>query len=141
MNKLAVSREIKIIDDIITEVNETDKINFIKGNQKYISNFYFDCTGFKRLLNKSKWKSYSDKLICNAFCFADRIWQKSILLFLIFFNYNNSLGLHMAKEHDTKEFKKHILICKSCKVDGNKQTEAALELKSALKEHFNEKYV
>ena len=65
LNKLAVSREIKIIDDIITEVNETDKINFIKGNQKYISNFYFDCTGFKRLLNKSKWKSYSDKLICN----------------------------------------------------------------------------
>jgi tryptophan halogenase len=63
--QLAIEREIHIIDDEITKINETNEINFIQGEKKYQADFYFDCTGFKRILNKSNWIGYSDKLICN----------------------------------------------------------------------------
>jgi len=63
--KLARERDIHVFDDHIVKINETEQINFIQGEKKYLADFYFDCTGFKRLLNKSDWKSYSHKLICN----------------------------------------------------------------------------
>ena len=62
---LALERNIIVIDDIIEQVKEEDKIISIKGNKEYFADFYFDCTGFRRLLNKSKWKSYSNRLILN----------------------------------------------------------------------------
>lgn len=46
----------------------------------------------------------------------------------------------MAKEHETNLFKKHIFICKKCKVNDRSMEDEALALKSSLKSHFNDKY-
>ncbi len=46
----------------------------------------------------------------------------------------------MAKEHETNLFKKHLFICKSCKVADKCMSDEAIELKAKLKSHFNEKY-
>lgn len=63
--------EIEIIDDLITDVSidVNDNITSIKGEkQNYVSDFYVDCSGFKRVLIEklgAKWKSYSKYLLTN----------------------------------------------------------------------------
>ena len=62
-------KNIKIIDDVIDEVKvRGKKIQYIKGKKKYKSDFYIDCTGFKRLLISklgAKWASYKENLPLN----------------------------------------------------------------------------
>jgi len=72
LKNLAISRNIKIFDDDIIDV-ELDENGFIYSvigeKQKYISDFYIDATGFKRILmNKLgvKWKSFNKYLKLNS---------------------------------------------------------------------------
>ena len=66
--KVCKERGIEIIDDEINDVilNENGEIDKLKGNKsEYKSDFYIDCTGFKRLLISkldAKWQSYSKYL-------------------------------------------------------------------------------
>lgn len=63
MENECIKRGIKIIDDKITSV-EYNKIGDVSSlNKKYKADFFVDCSGFKSLLNKSKWVSYSKMLI------------------------------------------------------------------------------
>tara|TARA_Y100000816_G_scaffold287343_1_gene269891 strand:- start:3114 stop:4532 length:1419 start_codon:yes stop_codon:yes gene_type:complete len=61
--KKCKERNIKVIDDEIIDVVHTDKIESLKGIKKtYKADFYFDCTGFKKLLISKlggKWKSFN----------------------------------------------------------------------------------
>ncbi len=72
LEKTCGERDIKIIDDIISNVNlNVNKgITFIESDtQKYEADFFIDCTGFKRLLiNKlgAKWISYKKYLKVNS---------------------------------------------------------------------------
>jgi tryptophan halogenase len=62
------SLEIDIIDDTIENflLNESGCINSLVGAKKiYEADFFIDASGFKRILNKSEWVSYSNKLILN----------------------------------------------------------------------------
>ena len=65
-----VERNIQIVDDEILDVEISEKgIDTLKGKkQDYNSDFYIDCTGFKRLLISklgAKWQSYSKYLKLN----------------------------------------------------------------------------
>tara|TARA_A100001011_G_C14257995_1_gene820969 strand:- start:165 stop:1604 length:1440 start_codon:yes stop_codon:yes gene_type:complete len=65
-----ISREIDVIDDEIKDVvvNENGISKLISENHTYTSEFYIDCTGFKRLLISklgAKWQSYSKYLKLN----------------------------------------------------------------------------
>jgi len=68
LTKVALEKGIKIIDDEIVDVdvNEENNISSIKGLENtYTSDFFIDCTGFRRLLISklgAKWKSYSEYL-------------------------------------------------------------------------------
>ena len=70
LTKLAKEAGIKIVDDEITKVNIDKKITSIKGKkQKYKSDFYIDCTGFRKILIGqlgAKWVSYSPWLKTNS---------------------------------------------------------------------------
>lgn len=68
--KKCKERNINIIDDEITDVTINNKgIDILIGKkQNYKSDFYIDCTGFKRLLISklgAKWQSYSKYLKLN----------------------------------------------------------------------------
>lgn len=63
-------REIEIIEDEINDVtvDENGISSLISDNHTYTSDFYIDCTGFKRLLISklgAKWQSYSKYLKLN----------------------------------------------------------------------------
>lgn len=73
LHKKCEEMSIDLIEDEIININfdSNQKINFIESNtKKYYSNFYIDCSGFKRLiLQKSmdvKWISYSQYLPLNS---------------------------------------------------------------------------
>lgn len=72
LKKIAISKQIKIIDDDIIDINldEQGYINQIIGlKSTYKSDFYIDATGFKKILiNKmgAKWKSYNKYLRVNS---------------------------------------------------------------------------
>ena len=72
LKNLAISKSIKVFDDDIVDVelNEDGSIRSVIGEkQKYISDFYIDATGFKRILmNKLgvKWKSFNKYLKLNS---------------------------------------------------------------------------
>ena len=69
--KKCKQKNIKITDDIIcdTILNEKGEIDHLVGEKSnYKSDFYIDCTGFKRVLMsklKPKWVSYSKYLLMN----------------------------------------------------------------------------
>ena len=65
-----ISREIDVIDDEIKDVvvDENGISKLVSENHTYTSEFYIDCTGFKRLLISklgAKWQSYSKYLKLN----------------------------------------------------------------------------
>jgi tryptophan halogenase len=71
LTELAENRGIIINDDEIKNVrlNSAGNINYIEGNKKYFSDFFVDCTGFKRLLISKVggiWNSYSNDLKTNT---------------------------------------------------------------------------
>ena len=76
--KKCKERSIKIIDDEITKINlKGQNIHSIaSANKKYQSDFYIDCTGFKKLLISklgAKWVSYKKYLPMNeAIAFATK---------------------------------------------------------------------
>tara|TARA_E500000318_G_scaffold84104_1_gene79824 strand:+ start:2392 stop:3777 length:1386 start_codon:yes stop_codon:yes gene_type:complete len=66
--KICKYLKIKIISDTIqeTKYNEAGYINCVLGpTETYEAEFFIDASGFKRILNKSGWVSYSNKLILN----------------------------------------------------------------------------
>ena len=68
---LSKKRNIRIYDDVITDVNldNAGNIDTIVGNTTYNYDFYVDCTGFSRLLISklgAKWNSYSEHLKMNS---------------------------------------------------------------------------
>lgn len=72
LKRVAESRNIRYIDDIVTEVKQNesgDIIAIVTQNRKFETDFVFDCTGFKRLLigqlYKTKFNDVSDKLPVN----------------------------------------------------------------------------
>jgi flavin-dependent dehydrogenase len=76
--KKCKQKNIKFIEDEIKYIKiNNNKIKYIKGIKKYTSDFFIDCTGFKKLLIKKlggKWNSYSKYLPMNeaiAFPTAD----------------------------------------------------------------------
>lgn len=72
LTRVALEKNISIIDDEILEVmlDEYGYIDYLIGeNSKYLSDFYVDSTGFKKLLISklgAKWKSYSNYLKLNS---------------------------------------------------------------------------
>jgi len=72
LEKFAIQKGINIIDDEINEVLIDSKNNItglIGVKKKYKSDFYIDCTGFKRLLISklgAKWKSHKQYLKMKA---------------------------------------------------------------------------
>jgi len=66
LQKKCIERNIKIEEDTIEEVKINLKgIDYIKGIKKYKSDFYIDCTGFRRVLIssfKTKWISFDKYL-------------------------------------------------------------------------------
>jgi len=72
LSKLALSKGIKLIDDIISDVNLDEKgyIDTLSGKKEtYQYDFYIDSTGFKRILiNKlgAVWESHSKYLKMNS---------------------------------------------------------------------------
>lgn len=72
LEKTCKERGIKVIDDIIDNVNILNNrgINFVESKkQKYEGDFFIDCTGFKRLLISklgAKWKSYKKYFKVNS---------------------------------------------------------------------------
>ena len=66
--KKCIQKNINIIEDKITEVKSSDKIEYLKGRKKYKYDFYIDSTGFKKLLISSlgaTWESYQRYLPMN----------------------------------------------------------------------------
>jgi len=72
LSKVAIEKNISIVDDEILDVVLTDEgtIDHLVGeNNKYSSDFYIDSTGFRRILISklgAKWKSYSEYLKMNS---------------------------------------------------------------------------
>ena len=67
LTELAIKNNIKLIDDEITQVqkNENGISKLTGAKDEYTSDFYVDCTGFKRLLISelgAKWVSYGKHL-------------------------------------------------------------------------------
>jgi len=68
LNKKSIEKGLKVVDDEIVEVelNNKGEISKLKGEKNnYDTDFYIDCTGFKRLLISklgAQWKSYSKYL-------------------------------------------------------------------------------
>jgi len=61
--KLCIEKGIKIIDDEIKDVSLDEKGNIksLKGEKNYTSDFFIDCTGFRKILISklgAKWKSH-----------------------------------------------------------------------------------
>jgi len=69
LKKVCISRNIKIVEDKIEEVKIKDgNIQYVKGKQKHIFDFYIDNTGFKKLLISklgAQWISYKESLPMN----------------------------------------------------------------------------
>jgi len=71
LNNKCIERGIEIIDDEVLDVqlNEKGEISNLKGNKSnYHSDFFIDCTGFKRLIISklgAKWQSYKKYLKMN----------------------------------------------------------------------------
>ena len=71
LNNKCIEQGIEIIDDEVldVELNEKGEISNLKGNKSnYHSDFFIDCTGFKRLLISklgAKWQSYKKYLKMN----------------------------------------------------------------------------
>ena len=66
--KKCIQKNINIIEDKITEVKSSDKIEYLKGRKKYKYDFYIDSTGFTKLLISSlgaTWESYQRYLPMN----------------------------------------------------------------------------
>lgn len=74
LKDVGVSRGIKVIDGKFADLSVDEKYNIkkiiLEDGRKINSDFVFDCTGFARIIIgkffKSKWKSYSDKLLVNS---------------------------------------------------------------------------
>ena len=70
LKEKCLERGIKVIEDTIKEIKlDKNGIDFIKGRKKYKSDFYIDCTGFKKLLIgcfKNRWISFKDYLKVNS---------------------------------------------------------------------------
>jgi tryptophan halogenase len=70
LQKKCMERGITIEEDTIKQVKlNKDGIDFIKGNKKYKSDFYIDCTGFRRVLIsnfKNRWIDFSKYLKVNS---------------------------------------------------------------------------
>lgn len=68
LTRTAIEKGIKVIDDEIVDasINQTGNIESVKGlKETYKSDFFIDCTGFRRLLISklgAKWQSYSKYL-------------------------------------------------------------------------------
>lgn len=58
----AKGRGIEILDDKIESI-QRDGDNIISLNKKYKADYFIDCSGFKSILNKSKFISYEDILV------------------------------------------------------------------------------
>jgi tryptophan halogenase len=72
LHKVALEKKISVIEDEITDVvlAEDGSIDYLVGEKaQYRSDFYIDCTGFKKLLISklgAKWQSYSEYLKMKA---------------------------------------------------------------------------
>jgi hypothetical protein len=72
LHKVALEKKISIVEDEISDVilAEDGSIDYLVGEKnQYSSNFYIDCTGFKKLLISklgAKWQSYSEYLKMKA---------------------------------------------------------------------------
>ena len=70
LSKIGISRNIKLIQDTIVDIETNDKNNIISlklnNNDNIKTDFVFDCSGFARLIvgkyYNSKWKSFSEYL-------------------------------------------------------------------------------
>jgi tryptophan halogenase len=62
LEKISHKRGIKFInDDIISVKREGD--NIVSLNEKYVSDYFIDCSGFKPVLSNEKFYSYEDVLV------------------------------------------------------------------------------
>jgi len=72
LHKVALEKKISIVEDEISDVilAEDGSIDYLVGEKnQYSSNFYIDCTGFKKLLISklgAKWQSYGEYLKMKA---------------------------------------------------------------------------
>jgi tryptophan halogenase len=72
LHKVALEKKISIVEDEILDVvlSEDGSIDYLVGEKsQYRSNFYIDCTGFKKLLISklgAKWQSYGEYLKMKA---------------------------------------------------------------------------
>ena len=74
LRKKCLEFDIEIIDDYITdvEIDENSNIKSIKGEQNHKADFFFDCSGFKRLLISKfnpEFVDYSEQLIVDRALF------------------------------------------------------------------------
>lgn len=73
LKNACLSRNIEIVEDEITDVIiNNNKIKSIKGKKEYTSDFYVDCTGFKRLLISklgATWEPYTELVMNEAIAF------------------------------------------------------------------------
>ena len=68
LEKIAIERGIKFIDDKITSIQKEGDV-ILSLNKKYKADYFIDCSGFKPLLSKEKFHSYEDILVKNKALF------------------------------------------------------------------------